>query len=146
MTPRPSDSAEQRTAEAEILDGLAGELEVSLDKRRFGLGEGVWCEVDAVSEDLSVICEIRAHQGPPKSAQKNKVMTDALKLVMVRDRFGTPKSRLISAFADEEAAQFFRGDRWMAEAFRHFGVEVRVIPLSKQTRDSVIQAQQRQYR
>ncbi|MGE0227634.1 MAG: hypothetical protein AB7I38_13455 [Dehalococcoidia bacterium] len=84
MQRHPGDSAAQKSAEAVALRLLSERLGVELAKRRFRTPEGRWLEVDAVSESPPLLCEIWAHQGAPKSAQKAKVMTDAMKLLYVR--------------------------------------------------------------
>jgi hypothetical protein len=48
--------------------------------------------------------------------------------------------------ADEQAAQWFKGRTWMAEALRTMGVEVVVVELPDDIRASVRTAQVRQYR
>ena len=141
----PGDSSEQRNAEAVMVALLAEELGVPLAPRRVLVADGRWVEVDAAAGDLSVLCEAWAHQGPPKSAQRNKVMTDALKLVFVRDELGN-NARLILLLSDEAAAAPFRGRSWYAAALEHFRVEVRVVSLPDATRAEVRAAQERQFR
>ncbi len=73
----PGDSAEQREAEAIILAALARELDVPLLVKRFPLDGGVQVTVDGASADPPILVEVWARQGPPKSAQKARVVTDA---------------------------------------------------------------------
>jgi hypothetical protein len=75
-----ADSAAQRRAETFIITEIGRRLGVGLQKTRFKV-EGCSVEIDGVSAERSVLCEAWAHQGVPKSAQKAKVMTDALKLI-----------------------------------------------------------------
>lgn len=139
------DSAEQRAAEAIMIDALATELGVAIKKKRIvGVG-GAWAEIDGVSDDSGTLVEAWAHQGPPKSAQKAKVMTDALKLAWVE---GTrlPGARKILLLSDEVAAKHFRGSSWMAAALAHFGIEVLVVELPASVQADVRAAQRRQFR
>lgn len=77
-------------------------------------------------------CEAWAHHGRPKSAQKQKVMTDALKLVW--------------AEAVLEAAAHFLGSSWMARALIHLGIQVIIVELPEETRVAIREAQRRQFR
>lgn len=124
---------------------LADQLGVPLAPRRIDLPDGRRVEIDAATAGLSVLCEAWAHQGSPKSAQKNKVIVDALKLAYVaRMVDGSP--RLILLLSDELAAAPFRGKSWYAGALSHFGVEIVVVELPQDSRDAVLKAQMRQFR
>lgn len=59
----PGDSREQRDAEALMVEALAAQLGVPLAPRRLDLSDGVRVELDAASDDLSVLVEACAHQG-----------------------------------------------------------------------------------
>lgn len=140
------DSTEQRSAEPEILR-LVGELNgATLNKRRIELPEGGWLEVDGASDSPAILCEAWAHQGKAKSAQKNKVMTDALKLLYARSLLHGDSARMILAFADDAAAAHFRGESWMARALEALGVETVVVDLPAKSRETIRAAQRRQYR
>lgn len=139
------DSAEQKEAEELLVAWLGSRLGAKLTKRRFALPDGGWMEVDGASDSPALLCEAWAHQGPPKSAQKNKVMADALKLLYARQLLSKP-ARLILLFADRDAAAHFLGRSWMAQAVREFGVEVHVAQLPSATREAIRRAQERQFR
>lgn len=142
----PGDSVEQRDAEALIVAGLSAELGLSLTPRSFALPDRVRVTIDGVADAPTLLVEAWAHQGPPKSAQKAKVVTDALKLLWVdRVLFGG-EARKILALADPAAAGHFQGRSWMAAAFRDLGVEVRVVTLPAAVRERIRRAQQRQFR
>lgn len=119
--------------------------ESSLEKRRFRIPEGGWFEVDGHSESPPILCEAWAHIGPVKSAQKNKVMADAFKLLYA-SQFVDGQYRRILLFADQAAAEHFRGSSWMARALAANAIEVEIIDLAPETRILLLQAQQRQYR
>jgi hypothetical protein len=124
---------------------LADELGVPLAPRRIDLGEGRRVEIDAASEDLEILCEAWAHQGAPKSAQRNKVLTDAFKLAFTAQAVGG-SHRLILLLSDEEAAAPFRGRSWYAAALATFGVEIAVVDLPPEVREQIRAAQTRQFR
>ena len=140
------DSAEQRAAEIAMLETLGQELGITLTKQRVIAVNGAWTEVDGLCASPPTLVEAWAHQGPPKSAQKAKVMTDALKLVWVEATFYPPGARKILLLSDVAAAAHFRGSSWMAEALRHFAIEVRTVDLPVELREAVRRAQGRQFR
>lgn len=141
----PGDSAEQRTAEPLLVAALGERLGIKLGKHRFPLPAGGWLEVDGMCESPAILCEAWAHLGRPKSAQKNKVITDAAKL-MFAAKLCSGNARLILAFADEQAASHFKGRNWMAQLLQINGVEVHVLDLPEHVRRKVLLAQKRQFR
>ncbi len=140
----PGDSREQQEAEREMVAALASQLGVALAPRRVEFGSDVRVELDAASDDLSVLVEAWAHQGPVKGAQRYKVLTDAFKLAFVGRELGGTR-RLILLLSDDQAAQKFAGG-WAAAALRQSGVEIVVVDLDQETRQRVRAAQARQYR
>jgi hypothetical protein len=139
------DSSEQREAEEILVAQLGRHLRVSLAKRRFPLTGGGWLELDGACDFPPVLCEAWAHLGKPKSAQKNKVMADAMKLLHVA-RLCRGEPRLILVLGDEEAAGHFKGKSWMAQALQASGTEVQVVNLPEETKRAIRAAQKRQLR
>lgn len=139
------DSSEQRQAELLLISRLGEHLGVKLAKRRFPLPDGGWLEIDGACECPMVLCEAWAHHGKPKSAQKNKVMADAMKLLFA-SRLCSGDARLILVFGDEEAASHFKGKSWMSQVLHANGIEVQVMDLPEETRGVIRAAQKRQYR
>jgi hypothetical protein len=129
-----------------MLELLGERLGVSLKPRRILLENGIRVEVDGADEELTVLVEAWAHQGPPKAAQKHKVLADVLKLLYV----AAPRPvapRLVLCLCDPEAARHFTIARsWAAHALRNFAIEVSVVELPADVKAAVIAAQQRQYR
>jgi hypothetical protein len=116
-----------------------------LAKRTFPLPDGGRIEVDGVNDDPPILCEAWAHQGPAKSAQKHKVMTDALKLLYAAKLMGG-KPRLILLFGDEAAAAHLRGRSWMGQVLKGNGIEIQVVSLPEPIRARILKAQERQFR
>ena len=142
----PGNSAEQRAAERMMLDLLGAKLNVHLSVGHIVGPKGGRVEIDGADDARAVLVEAWAHQGPPKSAQKHKVLADALKLIWVSSRL-PERPRLILLMSDEAAAKPFTTARsWAAEALRDLGVEVHVVELDEAVRERIRQAQQRQYR
>jgi hypothetical protein len=142
----PGDSPEQRAAELVMLAALSAELGVPIEGRRFRVPDGTWTAVDGVADDPPLLVEAWAHQGAPKSAQKHKVMADALKMLWVEAAFFPGGARKVLLLADSKAAAHFGGRSWMAAALRHFKIEVRLIALPPGHLAAVAAAQVRQFR
>ena len=141
----PSNSEVQRSAEFEMISWLELQLDCKLSPKRVSVSDGVRLELDGFSQEPLIICEAWAHQGTPKSAQKYKVMNDAMKMVFTRMIIGT-HARAILLFADEEAAIHFRGNTWQAAALKANQIEIYVAELSEVLLANIRRAQTNQYR
>lgn len=140
------DSSTQRKAEAVMLRLLGKRLGVSLAPRRFEFPQGFRVEIDGADHLTTVLVEVWAHQGAPKSAQKHKVLADALRLLFVASTLPTTP-RLILCLSDPAAAHHFTSARsWAAAALQNFGVDVEVVNLPDDLRAEIAAAQTRQYR
>ena len=145
MTKLPGDSSEQQEAERWLLDCLSKRLGVTLTKRRFFLEGGGWIEVDGFCESPLILCEAWAHIGPAKSAQKNKVMADAFKLLFVNTLVKGAEKRIL-LFADREAAAHFQGKSWIAQCLNKHDIIVEIMELPLELKTKILKAQRRQYR
>lgn len=142
----PGSSAEQRAAESVMMAYLADRLGLELRPQRIVTATGARVEVDGADDARTVLVEAWAHQGPPKVAQKHKVLADAFKLAWIASTLPV-QPRLILCFSDEAAAKPFRGGRsWAAAALRDQNIEVFVAELPDQVRADILAAQRRQYR
>jgi hypothetical protein len=141
----PGDSQVQRDAEIAMVAWLGSELGCELAPKRLTLSNGSRVELDAFSNEPLVICEAWAHQGPPKSAQKYKIMNDAMKLLAVRRVVGE-NARAILLFADDVAASHFRRQTWQAAALTESHVEIIVAKIPDGLREEIRAAQTRQFR
>ena len=141
----PGDSLEQQQAGDWLRQQTSRQWSIQLVGMRLNLERGSYLELGGYCESPPVFCEFSARIGKPKAAQKHKAMTDAMKLLFARQRLGG-EGRCILVFADEQAADFFRGTSWMAECLEKMDVEVEVVELSPELREQVQAAQNRQYR
>ena len=130
-----------------MLDLLGQQLGRELNPAKLAVPSGERVEVDGADADRSVLVECWAHQGPPKSAQRHKVLADAFKLTWISTTM-YPKPRLILCLSDPlAAAPFLPGARsWAARAFQDLGVTISVVDLPAELRQYLLQAQRRQYR
>ncbi|MEV4638093.1 hypothetical protein AB0J80_12150 [Actinoplanes sp. NPDC049548] len=143
----PGHSREQRDAERVMLDLLGLQLGVVLEPARIVVADGTRVEVDGADAERSVLVECWAHQGPPKVAQKHKVLADTLKLTWIATKI-EPRPRLFLCLGDPLAARPFlpTSKSWAAHALQDLGVTIAVVDLPLEVKDSVRAAQQRQYR
>ncbi len=146
ITKSAGDSAEQRKAEEYLVDALSKELEITLAKRKWDLGEGSYIELDGFCESPLILCEAWAHIGLPKSAQKDKVMKDAFKLLFVNNILVKGEGKRILLFADHEAAAHFQGKSWMARCLKEHNIIVKIVELPPEIKTDVKKAQKMQYR
>lgn len=140
-----SDSAEQRSAEAEMLVAFGARLGVVLVGKTYPIPGGAKLQIDGVCDQPPILCEVCAHHGSSKPGQRRKIIADAFKLVYADKVLGT-NARKVILLADEDAAAGFRGRSWVAEAFSQLGIEVEVVRLSVETQERVRTAQVRQRR
>jgi hypothetical protein len=140
-------SGEQRAAERVMLDLLGAQLGCELNPARITVPSGERVEVDGADASRTVLAECWAHQGPPKSAQRNKVLADAFKLAWIATTL-YPRPRLILCLSDPlAAAPFLPGTRsWAARALQDHGIAVSVVRLPDDLRQRLLEAQRRQYR
>jgi len=141
----PGDSRVQRNAELAMVAWLETELGCELNPKRIDFHDGSWLVLDAFCSRPLVICEAWAHQGPPKSAQKMKIMNDAMKLLAARRVVGE-HARAILLFGDDEAASRFGRKTWHATALVESRIEIMVARLPDELRADIRIAQTRQYR
>jgi hypothetical protein len=143
----PGSSREQRDAERVMLDLLSQQLGCVLNPVRLTVPSGERVELDGADAELSVLAGCWARQGPPKSAQRHKVLADAFKLTWISTTT-YPRPRLILCLSDPlAAAPFLPGARsWAARAFQDLGVSISVVDLPVELRQDLLQAQRRQFR
>jgi hypothetical protein len=124
-------SPEQRTAERAMLDVLGERLDVRLDPTRLTTSSGLDVEVDGVDLDRRVLVECWAHQGPPKGVQRQKILTDALKLTWIAAAMRPRPQQIILCMSDPEAAAPFQpvAGSWSSQALSDLGITVEVVEL-----------------
>jgi hypothetical protein len=141
------DSAEQRGAERVMLDLLGAQLGLELNPATITVPSGERVQIDGADASRTVLAECWAHQGPPKSAQRHKVLADAFKLAWIATTV-YPRPQLILCLSDSLAAAPFQlGARsWAARALQDLSIAVRVVSLPDDLRQRLLEAQRRQYR
>lgn len=140
------DSEVQRAAESVMLGLLAEQLGTPLAPRRLYHPTGARVEIDGAADDLSILAECWAHQGPAKVAQKYKLVNDATKLAWVAGWLTPRPQRLLLCVSDEDAVRHLRGLSWQGQAIAAVGVEIVVVDLPPDVTSSILDAQKRQFR
>ena len=143
MSDHPSTSSAQQLAEAELVQGLARELDVSLSRKTLPLSDEATVKLDGYSEVDRVLCEAFARLRSPKAGQKRKLSTDILKLTLA-GRVLEGSWRKVIVVACPEVHAWLTGRSWQALAAREFNIEVRIVPLSDETACAVRKAQGQQ--
>lgn len=95
-----------------------------------------------------VLLEINARIGRMKTATRNKVCKDALKMAFVsramNDAWRGKRVRTMLVFLDDEARASFGPRSWANAAFEALGVETRVCAMDARHRRALLAAQRRQ--
>ena len=138
------DSAEQRGAERVMLDLLGSRLGLELNPATITVRSGERVQVDGADGSRTVLAECWAHQGPPKSAQKHKVLADAFKLAWIATTI-YPRPQLILCLSDPlAAAPFLPGGRsWASRALQDHLIAVSVVALPDELRQRLLAPQHR---
>jgi len=123
----PSDSTEQQLAHKEILSLLNEKYQLKLESRKVLINDTLF-QVDGYSENPPILCEIY------------------LKMLLI-EKMHNKTFRKIIAFADEEAASTFSGgESWYSKLKDNFNIEILVIDISLELKESLLIAQKRQHR
>jgi hypothetical protein len=139
----------QQLAEQLMIKNFSLQLGRELAKATIPIGKNK-VTVDGFHRDDNrvTLVEAWAHLGKAKSAQRNKVLGDMLKLAFVSSvlRRSYPALNIEShlIFADASAANVVNGNGWAALAAKEFGIAMQVIALSKEVISTIKEAQRRQ--
>ena len=99
-------------------------------------------QLDACSDDESLLVEAYARQGKLKGAQIKKISQDILRLALLKRDPRLSDSRAIAVFASEEARDSIAG--WIRSAAEEFEIELIVVDIPDDLRDEIKAAQARQ--
>lgn len=144
-----SKSDAQQAAGREAIQALGRRKGVALESRRLSLGD-IAFQLDGYHEDAGrvVLAEVYSHIGVVRAAQRHRVMSDLLKLALLRKLLGEARPNKVIectfAFLDEEAAAILRGKSWATAAAKEFGIETTVVPIEQELLAAVKAAQVRQ--
>lgn len=149
MKRRGSCSDAQQLAERLMVAEFSHQLGRDLGKATIPIGKAR-VTVDGFYKDESrvTLVEAWAHVGKAKSAQRNKVLGDVLKLALVKSTLqrSYPSVQVESylIFADVAAANVVNGRGWASLAATEFGIVTQVIRLPADVIATIKEAQRRQ--
>ena len=144
MIKHPSNSAEQQACELHIREAVEGRMGKRFEESHPSVLTGI--ELDGfINDGKPILIEIWAHQGEAKGGQRHKLMTDAAKMLYCEKLLGKACRKII-AVSDDSAVAHLRGRSWQAQFLESFGIEILILPIPEDVRDSVMKAQGRQFR
>jgi hypothetical protein len=139
----------QQLAERLMISAFSRQLGRELRKATIPIGKAK-VSVDGFHQDESrvTLVEAWAHVGKAKSAQKNKVLGDTLKLALIssvlRRSYPALKVESYLIFVDATAANVVNGKGWPSLAASEFGISKQVIALSSDVIETIKEAQRKQ--
>lgn len=138
--PHLSDSTAWREAETFMIEWLRGEHGIDLKQGEKLVFDGVSVEVDGISLDPPVLCEVYGRLGAVAGTTMAKVSQDAFKMVWLRDTY-MPDARVIVLIANRDLERrFTEGKGWRPAMFRANRVEVICAELTDEQRTSLVEA------
>jgi hypothetical protein len=110
------------STEHAMLHALGERLGVQLSSRTLAVPGGLRVEVEGIDAAASVLVQLVANTGAPKSSHRNKAIADMLKLVWLRGVLPT-RPRLVICIS-EPLARFFTPASWPSAAAADMQVDV----------------------
>ena len=127
---KDSDSSVQKKIESILVDeyeNKTGYLGIH-NTSKVWLNSSTYIVPDIYSEEQMIIGEVHAHMQKLKSAQKDKLASDILKMILFEKEKHTKYRKVILVCGKEEKA-YLEGDSFVADAIRQFNIEVNYIGL-----------------
>jgi len=92
--------------------------------------KGATIQVDGYDPDKNIICEVYCGIDEVKPGQVRKVITDAFKMIAFEKVSKKPCTKIL-LFVDETVMKRFQSKSWYSMAFKEFGIETEVVPISE---------------
>ncbi len=150
MEKHKSDSSEQKEVEKNVIDWLRINIDQSIISKKFEL-DGVNFQMDACTEDGTILCEIYAGIDEIKAGQKRKIITDLFKLLLIEklldQKYGQSPREKYLVFVDKKVKAAFEGlklETWAKKGVETFGIKILVAEISKEDRQILEKAKKRQ--
>jgi len=143
-----SASYEQMTAEPVMIKALSEFLNIPLEciaHNKAIYFENTHVNVDFYSEAFGILGEVYAHVGQIKSAQWDKILRDVVKMLYIEEKLGK-KYRKMIVVNNEALYNQLNGNSWKANVLDVFHIELHKINIDSGLEDSILKAQERQYR
>ena len=139
----PSDSAEQRAIELEILLALEKVLFVRFTNNPPPALGGLKLDGFAAGSPPTLV-EVCAHVGRSKRGQRHKIAHDMTKLLLAERRLAVPCRKVIAVIDEAALAHLTRG--WGGDFAREFGIELKVLAGFDDRHEALLAVQARQGR
>ena len=91
---------------------------------------GIKIVPDFYSEEKRIFGEIHAHIGRLKGGQPDKIASDILKMLLFEELQGKKYSKYI-VVCDEKEKEQLTGNSFLAEAIRHYSIEIKCFDIGK---------------
>ncbi len=98
---------------------------------------------DIYSEEHRIIGEVHAHTQRLKSAQKDKLASDILKMILFEKEKHVKFRKVILVCGKEEKA-YLEGDSFVADAIKQFNIEIEYIRLTPEQEDILLRTAKKQ--
>lgn len=144
----PSDSSVQVNAEKVIIKNLEKQIglaENTLIESNVLLTDRTYVVFDGFNKDEGVIAEAYARVGKLGVLQKNKLVTDVMKMLLTEKVLNKEFKKII-AVCDDSVYKEMSGLSWKSLAISEFNVEVIKVDIDDELKDKIVNAQTRQYR
>lgn len=125
-----------------MLQHYAKRMKIKFEKMSLHL-KNCKVEPDAYSESPPILVEAWAHIGKLKDGQRNKILSDALKLLYI-DKKTKRSFKKVILFSNEETMNCFLSNSWWSKALSDFGIELEFVEIDKETENMIIEAQKQQ--
>ncbi len=132
-------SEKRKDSDSSVQKQLEGLLVTEYEKRtgfhgihntsKVWLNPSTYIVPDIYSEENKIIGEVHAHTQKLKSAQKDKLASDILKMVLFEKEKRVKFKKVILVCGQEEKA-YLEGDSFVADAIKQFKVDVEYIGLT----------------
>ena len=143
---KKSSSLEQQRAEDEIFCMVEDWLGCKVSRNpkvKIRNNDSVHIEPDFYSEEYSIIGEIFSHIGRNKKGQKGKIAADILKMLLIEKDRGRSYRKII-VVCDEMEEKALTGKSALAESIYQFGIELKIVDISDELRETLISVQKEQ--
>lgn len=143
-----SDSTVQQNAEKVIvrkLEKQIGLAENTLLETNVLLTDRTYVVFDGFNKDEGVIAEAYARIGKLGPSQKNKIVTDVMKMILTEKVLNKDFKKII-AVCDDSVYEQMSGLSWKSLAISEFDIKVMKVDIDDSLKNKIVNAQKRQYR
>ncbi len=141
-----SSSMEQQIAKKIIFQKVNEWLGIELmEKEKILVGE-TFMQPDFYSKSERVIGQIFTHIGKTNRGQDNRIANDILKMLLLEKLEGKTYRKIIVVCDENKKKELLNGKTILAQCINQFNIEVEIINIENELRDTLLIAQKRQRR